>query len=317
MADRLVAAVAFRREYVEGAKTQETLHGVIAKYANASLYIHTPATIERIRKQMVALMAKKYFPMAMEMAKHAATPILESMGGGSLVQKGSSVRGEALRILKKHSKLNMAAFRAELNKELGLLSGEVEAAFARALRDGVARKQLITDLVASHKAELARIRIVRTEVREKAAKLRTSTRELSVASKRKTKRLTKKVKAAQRDLLKSKGKMRTTKDFFARFETKVQGHARDTMRRQGYHAQEAVYRSAGFGRKALYTWITTNGAESCPDCEPRHGDTRTLAEWAGDKPGDGQTVCGASCMCDLVPNGYLEGNDSLAHPIFA
>ena len=121
-----------------------------------------------------------------------------------------------------------------------------------------------------------------------------------------------KLRKARTGLTRAKGNARARTSFLARFENKVQGHVRDNIRREAQEAQVAVFRQAGF---RVFTWISVNGVESCPTCQARHGETRTWQEWRGDAPGDGTTLCGESCQCQLIPETYFKGNPSLAEPV--
>lgn len=61
----------------------------------------------------------------------------------------------------------------------------------------------------------------------------------------------------------------------------------------------AVVRGAA-GQTQL-TWVCAL-VRTCPDCLPRHRDTRSMEEWAAEgMPGTGWSVCGEHCMCQLVP----------------
>ena len=51
----------------------------------------------------------------------------------------------------------------------------------------------------------------------------------------------------------------------------------------------------------LWEWITVS-AKPCPDCEARAGKVLLLEDWeALGLPGEGRTICGSSCMCQLGP----------------
>ena len=314
MADKIYASIARRRDLIEGRKMQGDLHNLISRYAQARLYRETGKIVEDMGRRIVRLMAREYFPYAQAVGKAAASPILEAMGGRSLLEKGSTFRGRVLSQFKAYSRKNLLAFRAQLAKELGTLGGEVEAAFAEGFRDGKARKRIIQDLVESHRDELKRLKIVREEIGEATGKLRAAEGRLGRASKRKAVRVRKEVRKARAGLTKAKGKIRTTKDFYARFETRVQGHARDAIRREAEAAQTSAFHQAGFARLA---WVAVNGSDACPSCSARHGRVYTEAQARADGPGKGGTYCGDACMCLLVPESYMAGNESLAEPLRA
>lgn len=49
-------------------------------------------------------------------------------------------------------------------------------------------------------------------------------------------------------------------------------------------------------------WITVQDKKVCDDCFPRHGETRTAAEWIDlGLPRTGWSVCTGYCRCILVP----------------
>ena len=50
-----------------------------------------------------------------------------------------------------------------------------------------------------------------------------------------------------------------------------------------------------------WEWITIS-AKPCPDCIERGGKVLSLDDWkAIGTPGDGRTICGSYCMCELIP----------------
>jgi len=315
MADRILAAAAIQRDLISGTGAQGDLNSLINRFAGASLYHRTPEVIGKLRRQIFRLLAKEYLPYARAIGSASAKPILDALGGEELVAKGATLRGPVLRGMKKFTKRNMMAFRAELNKELGTLSGEVEAGFARAYRDGVARKKLIGDLITSDRGELKRLAQVRREITQTGNKLKQAERKLFKASKRKAARAKRGVRDARKAHTKAKAKIRTTKSFYARFETKVQGHTRDAIKREGHRAEQAAFEEAGYGPSTIKVWITVNGSDSCPSCSARHGTEKKGSEWQGDGPGDGGTFCGESCDCHLTPKAYTEDNQSLIKPL--
>jgi len=306
VADRILQAVAIRRELIQGVGTQDKLHDLVAKYAKANLYdaskgVGNARQVKRLTRDIARQMTQDFLPDAQRVAKASAEPILDRLGGTKLVDKANVLRGDVLQKMNLYHKRNLMAFHSELRMETQGLSGEIEAAFARAYRDGKPRKQLVTDLVQSHKDEMERIRVARGEIQDAGEKLADAEGRLAKASKRKMTRARREVRDARKALTKTKAKIRTSKDFFARFETKVQGHARDAIRREAEGAQTAYFKQAGY---KTFTWIAVNAGEACPDCEARHGRTYTEAQQRSDGPGAGGTVCGPSCMCFLVPEDY-------------
>ena len=314
MADRIMASIASVRPVISGVQVQDDLHSLVSRFVGASLY-KSDRTVGRIRKDIVHLMARRHFPIANNAGADAARPILDALGGRELTQKGMTLRGEVLGGFRKYTKANMQAFRAALKKEVGTLSGEIEASFARAYRDGVSKKQLIADLVTADRGELKRIREVRTEIRQAAGKVKAAETRLASSSKRKLAQNKRELKAAAKAHVKAKAKIGTAKTFYARFETSVQGHARDAIRRQVERSQFSRYRQAGY---ATFAWCAVNGSDACPQCSERHGQSGDRKYWRNrGMPGDGSTYCGSACMCRLIPAEYKEGNESLDRPLRA
>jgi len=318
VADRILAAVAIQRELIEGEPHQTRLHNLIKKFAGAQLYKQPKATTQKIRRAIWSEIAKRDLPYAQATGKASAKPILDALGGKRLTDKGMRLRGRVLREFNVYHKRNIMAFRAELVKELGTLSSEVEAAFAKGFRDGIARQQLIRDLLEADKAELKQIGVVRKRIKEATKRLEKATKRASKASKRQMARAKRALREAKKRVTKARAQLRATKSFYARFETKIQGHARDAIRRECQRAQEAVFRQAGYTKVAEYTWIAVNGTDACPSCKARHGRTMSLNDWEGEgKPGDGHTLCGDACMCQLVPAAYTEQASGIEQPLVA
>ncbi|GAF85284.1 unnamed protein product, partial [marine sediment metagenome] len=98
-----------------------------------------------------------------------------------------------------------------------------------------------------------------------------------------------------------------------RFATQVAGHSRNAIRQTAQRSQFRHFTDAGF---ATFSWVAVNGIDACPDCGDRHGEVHDEQGWWGDGPGDGGTLCGAACMCGLVPESYVAANQSLESPLF-
>ena len=313
MADLVLQAVATQREITTGEAFVTRLHEVIARFATAALYTRTAEVLPRIAREIARLTAKEFFPYAQAIGRQSARPLIEALKGRPITEAGLALRGRVLKSFRRFHRGNVLALRAELRTATGTLSGEIEAAFAKAYRDNVARRQLIADLTASHNAEMAQLRKARRRIKRAGGQLGDAEATLARASGRGAKKARVAVKAAQRELRLAKASVRNVKSFYARFETKVQASVRDAMRREAHEAEMATFHGQGYD---VYTWITVNGSAACPDCTPRHGMTRKWNEWRGDGPGDGSTICGASCMCQLVPEQYRDGNPTLDMPLF-
>jgi len=51
-----------------------------------------------------------------------------------------------------------------------------------------------------------------------------------------------------------------------------------------------------------WEWITIS-TNTCPDCMERGGKVLPLASWQQlGTPGEGRTICGPACMCQLIPH---------------
>jgi hypothetical protein len=317
VADRILQAVSIRRELIQGVGTQDELHDLIAKFAKATLYDTTKLaangrTVKRLTRDIARVMTQRFLPDAQKVAKASAEPILDRLGGTKLVDKANILRGDVLKRFNLYHKKNLMAFHSELRMEAKGLGSEIEAAFARAYRDGTAHKQLVTDLVQSHKDEMERIRVVRDEIKDSWEKYHDAEARLAKASKRKMARARREVRKARKVAKAAEHKIGTAKDFLGRFETRVQGHARDAIRREAEAAQTAHFQQAGYH---TFTWIAVNSGEACPQCEARHGRTYTDAQAKSDGPGKGGTYCGDSCMCLLVPKDYHKQAKGVEKPL--
>lgn len=313
MADKILAAVAVQRELIEGEGVQQSLGELISRFASGQLYRRPEPHLDKLRRQIMRQLTQEYLPLAQRVGRESARPLLDALGGDRMVQRGLAKRGRIFEQFRTYHRNNLRVLQAELQRELGTLSGDVKAAFARAHRDGVARKQLIDDLVQADRGELKRLADVRKEIAKTRGNLKVAESKAAKASKRKLRRARREVRGARKQLTKAKAKVGTAKTFYARFETRVQGHVRDAVRREAQRAQHFAFKRAGYTE---FTWVAVNGTDACPSCEFRHGFTQTEHEWGRDgMPGDGATYCKAACMCQLVPKPYTEGNPSLAKPL--
>jgi len=314
MADRILAAVAIQRPVVIGSNRQSALTRLVARYATAALYTRPGETIDRLGHQIARELTKKWFPQAADLGARSAKPILQALGGKNLVEKGSRPRGRILHEFRRHHRFNVRWLASRLKAEGAALSGEVEAAFLAAERDGVARKELIGRLLDSDRAELRQLGKANARIAKAQDGLQKAERGAAKASKRKRVRANRQVRQARDELRKAKASRRATRSFLARLDVGIQAAARDAIRREAQAAQTAAFRQAGY---STFTWIAVNGSDACPSCESRHGQTKSVTAWRGNGPGDGTTYCGTACMCQLVPAEYTRGNPSIAKPIAA
>jgi len=312
MPDQIRAAVAVTREVIEGKGHRDALHKAIAELLGAGTYRNPEAAMARAKKKIVRLMAKRFMPQAQEIGERSSKPVLTALDGPGLAERHSSLRGAMLRDMKGYSRRALHAFEAELEAEGVTFSSQVTAAFARARRDDVARQRLIDDLVKADKAEHASLTKAHAEIDDAAERLKGA--EAKAAKSPRSKKAQRELDSARGDLRKAKAKPGRVTGMLARFETAVQGHARDAIRRQTQEAQVRCFRQAGY---KTYTWVAVNGTDACPSCSALHGKTMAYAQWRGRGPGEGQTYCGSSCMCQLVPNKYVAGNRALERPVRA
>lgn len=312
MPDQIRAAVAVQRAFIEGRGQRDELRKLIARYANANLYRHPAWQIESLRHRIIREVSRKYFPAAHRIGAASAKPVLEALAGRWLAEKGVAGRGKVLAGLKRHTRLNLRALQAALKGEGAKFSAEVEAAFLRAQRDGIARGQLVADLVKADKAELKSLAEAYKRLDDTAGEVAGAEKRLARAPKGQRGKPAAQLREAKKELRKAKASARGRKGFLARFETYTQARVRDAVRREVQEAQFAEFRKQGH---ATFTWVAVNGADACPSCVSRHGQTATAGDWRGRGPGEGDTVCGAACMCQLVPAAYTEGNPALAEPI--
>lgn len=81
---------------------------------------------------------------------------------------------------------------------------------------------------------------------------------------------------------------------------RIQAVERDVLRREASAAEIDEYLKVAEPDEK-WEWITIS-ASPCPDCEIRAGVVMTFDEWNDHGlPGDGRTICRASCMCKLIP----------------
>ncbi len=302
MADRIIAAVRLKRKVLEGVNQQSDILDILDAFTRKVLFARPGPETERLKEELVLLMRKKYFPLADESGRKSAIPILDRIGGAEAVQSASRLSGDSLRFLSGYRQKNIAWFTQEVNTGTTALSSELKAEIARASRDGVSRARMVDDVIGSYKAELKQIRKARKRFAE-ANKF--------VANAEATGDI-KAIKLAHKERTLAHAGTRRVTTAMGRLENKVQGDARDAVRREAQRAQLASYKQAGF---RVYTWVAVNGSIACPDCTSLHGETRSIALWHGNMPGDGHTVCLDSCVCELVPNEFTVDNKSIAGPV--
>ena len=89
----------------------------------------------------------------------------------------------------------------------------------------------------------------------------------------------------------------------AQFEKASEKMAIAAARREAQSKSFDEYRQAA-GPNEEWEWITIS-AKPCPDCIERGGKVLSLDDWQTlGLPGDGRTICGSFCMCQLNIKGY-------------
>lgn len=305
--------IAIRQPLFEGAGVRDPIHSLISKYVGATMYTASGRVLPRLQRDLIRLLARELIPRAQVVGKEATGPILRVLKGSGFTQKGNKLRGAVLEGSRLYSRRNLAGLETVIEREIGTLSGDIKAAFVHAQRDGVARTTLVETLVTADRAEMTRLREVADEVKDAQITLTKAERTASRASARQQRKAATKVRKARAALIKAKGKRQTAKTFLARAETAIQGQVRDSIRREAEQASYRAFQQAGY---RTFSWVTVNGADACPDCEPRHGWTFTSARWRTvGVPGSGHTVCQASCQCILVPAAYTKGRPGLENSV--
>lgn len=309
MADNVLKAVAKRRDLVEGGEHALGLNATIRRYVGAQLYGNASLRVlERLRREIVRDMARKYFPVAQEIGRASAEPILRALGGQELVTKGGRSYGRVLQHARLLTRRNIAHFQLGLEQDIGQLKGDIRTAFSEALLKGRtgkgARQRLIEDLVGADRDELASIRQGRLKIRKAARVVRRAENRAARTHNYAP------VEKAHEKLKKAKGLAKARKSFLARFETRCQGRARDAIRREASNAQQSAFTSAGYDYPRI--WIAVNAGEACPSCQALHG---TKIKSAADGPGNKDTYCGGACMCQAVPEEYRKGKSALDKPL--
>ena len=302
MAKQIVAAVRLKRKVLEGVNMQSDVLDILTAYTRQVMFTRPGPETTRMRNELIRLMRAKYFPIAEESGHKSAVPVLDKIGGEAAVESASPITGTPARVFSAYRTNNTRWFAEEVNAGTSALSSELRAEIARASRDGIAQAQMRTDVINSYKAELKAIKAKRKILR--AANI-------DVANAEATGDL-KAIKAAKKEVAKAKAATRRVSTAMGRLENKVQGAARDAVRRETQQAQFASYRQAGYH---TFTWVAVGGSLACPDCDALHNDTRSVREWQGQMPGDGHTVCLDSCICELVPDQFIDKEKPITGPV--
>jgi hypothetical protein len=296
MASQIVASARRFRVLIEADKPADEIIEVVRKFAQASIYRAPKREVEQLRDRIVRLVSRQHIPYAAQIGRAAARPILSAMGGQDAVRLGNRFRGPVLRNFERYTRRNLAVFQAELIREVGYLEADINAAFARASRDGIARQQVIADLLAADREELEQLANLQRRLRRARQAYAQAEATGTPAE----------IRAARREVSNIVSQRNRTAGFLPRFAVKVAAHNRDAIRREAQRAQYSSFRAAGY--TGTFVWVTVNGSESCPSCIDLHGTESN--NWAGRMPGDGHTFCKDACMCQLVPIEYTDQGDT-------
>lgn len=86
---------------------------------------------------------------------------------------------------------------------------------------------------------------------------------------------------------------------FGEFRNAVKATANGVMSRTRDIAQIDEH-----GLEQDFKWVAVLDERTCPDCERRHGQSKSWDEWESEGlPRTGATKCGNYCRCILVPQG--------------
>ena len=105
-----------------------------------------------------------------------------------------------------------------------------------------------------------------------------------------------------KELIKAAG---DDKGFGVGFAKKIKRVGIDASRREAQQRAMMEYRKLAMPGE-LYKWVTVSGSP-CPDCSLRAGVVLSWSQWQENgRPGDGRTICGFSCNCQLMPETIAE-----------
>ena len=315
MADRILHSVARMNRVVEQVVTGDTIHDLISQYATAALY-NDPEKLPTLAKKIMAKARTQFIPLANSSGIRSADELLVGIERKVIAGQERRLSAMAKSRLRTETEKNLANLSDGLKSAQLELRASTVSELRRARFGQESRRQVMDRITKADKADLESWSKYQTEHR---TAVKAEAQALDRLSKAKTPRDADlvAVKEAQDAQKAARRRMLARRSFLARFENATARELTDTMRVQTRLAQDARFRELGYDATARMTWITVNGAGTCPDCSPMHGVTKTNAEWDGSRPGSGWTVCGASCMCGLVPVAYSVGNDSVSEPLLA
>lgn len=105
-----------------------------------------------------------------------------------------------------------------------------------------------------------------------------------------------------KELIKAAG---DDKGFSVGFTKKMKRVSIDAARREAQQRAMMEYRKLAKPGE-LYKWVTVSSSP-CPDCILRAGVVLSWAQWQEKgMPGDGRTICGFSCNCQIMPETIAE-----------
>lgn len=102
-------------------------------------------------------------------------------------------------------------------------------------------------------------------------------------------------------------------EIFGGLKRSLIGDAREGIKNIETEVQTELFKEAG---EEKLTWICAF-VNTCEDCLPLHGQSKTLEEWKADPglPGSGWSVCREHCQCVLMPSAYAGTKEELSKPI--
>jgi hypothetical protein len=286
MADRILKAVARTEAVAEQVALSDSIHDLIVRFAKASIY-QDPTKIDELASRLVLKAQTQFIPLANAAGVLNADDLLVGIEKRVVEGRERDLTARAVASLRRDTNKNI------LNLTDGLKSAKLKfraetVAELRRARFGVEnRRQVMNRLTKADKDDLASWTKFQTEHR---AAQRDETAALKRLAKRPSKDDFEELKTAQEEQRKAANRMRRRTSFLARFENATAREMIDTFRVQSRLAQDARFRQLGFTGDASMTWITVNGADTCPDCTEMHGVTKKNSEWDGQRPGSGFTA---------------------------
>ena len=318
MATRILHSVARVDRLVEKLSGGSELHDLIARFAHAALYGPKQGeNLTRLTTRIMRLTEKKFLPALTEAGAKSADDIVRGIARGHRVvipKRGAPLQQRALFEMRTGTKVTLD----NLNDGLRAAGMEMKASTIDSLRRArtttETRRAVMRRLAGADRDAMASWGQFEAEHRAAVTAQAKATDTLAAGPNAKAKAefdaAVKAEKTARRNML-------ARRSFLARFENATRREVIDSMRHQAKVAMGARFTEMGYDKEAIFSWVTVSGEKTCPDCAPMHGITKKRKDWDGVGPDAGWTVCGMSCKCHLVPEGYAINNESLSGPLKA